>query len=165
VEEDKKEDEQDPKQSDYLEFAAALKDFPALTTGFLVCPTASENDGDKKTVMECCFCPCSAQMGPWRAAHLQKLEESVFNTIPKCDNKKLSPKALVEHCESVVNSCNDSESLFLHEVVHKYLEFLFGERGLAHSAFVPVRTTEKTARGIAEDDLQMQINAYVTMMT
>lgn len=123
TEEDKKEDEEHD-ETYYCRFAKALKNCPALTTGFFVSKEADDNNYN-----DCCFCPCSTHMEEWRKHHLG----GVIDDVMKCGKLQFTPMDLLQHCEEVASDCGDTESRVLHAVIHKYLECLFGEQeGLAH---------------------------------
>ena len=138
-EEDKKE-EAVSTDSYYCQFAAALKDCPALTTGFWAVSQKAQStvkDGSNNIHDNICFCPCSVDMGRWRQCCLAEAAKDgsidLFEDILKCSKAHFSPKELLQHCEEVAEDCNDSESRVFHAIMHKYLECLFGEQeGLAH---------------------------------
>lgn len=118
----------DFKAGAYSEFTAALSDCPPLTVGFL-----AQTDG-VVNVPWYCFCPCSAQMEPWRSEKLAGTEEIL--DVKKCADQQFTPEELEQHCRSTMTTSGDPESRFLHGMVHKYLESLFAK---SHSAFaVPI---------------------------
>ncbi|CAB9509835.1 expressed unknown protein [Seminavis robusta] len=122
---------EDPKATYCSYFAAALSHCPALTTAFYADDESSQS----------CFCPCSAQMGSWRSHRLSAKEEKVlFGETVKCESRQFTPVQLLEHCHETTQKSDDTDSRFLHSVVHKYLEALFGE---THEAFDSLAEKQK----------------------
>ena len=116
----------DFKAGAYSEFAAALSECSPLTLGFLASTEAVDD-------VPCyCFCPCSKQMASWRAEKLADSEDLLFQDVTKCRDQQFTPEGLEEHCNAIMRNSGDLESRFLHGMVHKYLEALFGQ---SHAAF------------------------------
>ena len=111
----------DVKASAYSGFTAALSDCAPLTLGFLAESEACH-----------CFCPCSQQMGPWSAEKLASSEAVLYEGVLKCQDQQFTPEGLEQHCRDVMSNSTDSESRFLHGMIHKYLKSLFGQ---GHAAF------------------------------
>jgi hypothetical protein len=145
----------DFKAGAYSEFAAALSDCPPLTLGFL-----ANDKGDMKSPdFACfCFCPCSKQMAPWRAEKLSDTEEVLYQDVIRCKDRQFTPEGLEEHCRIVMNTSRDLESRFLHGMVHKYLESLFGRNHAAFKVSVPEPDHESTIESACSQNETAGIN-------